>query len=118
MAGAVFMIQTAVKSAGAKGRGLFAEQGFQQGQTIAVSPTVLLSRGDSQKVLGTALATYVFMIDGRCVVPFGEIAMCNHDDNPNAIVQHEDDVSRLRALRYIEAGEEITVHYSPTGIPE
>lgn len=110
-------MKTYVADAGAKGRGLFAAVDFEPGDVVDESHTIELE-GPSSRGIPGPLVPYCFFTDDRCIVPFGLIAMCNEDERPNVVPRHEERKVLLVALRPIQRGEEILMHYSPTGLPE
>ena len=103
-----------------KGRGVFAARAFAAGEIIDTSPVVPLSAAESANIDGSILDYYVFdwTPDGCFALALGAGSLFNHSFRPN-IVYEKRFAERLivfRALRDIEAGEELKSNYN--GDPE
>lgn len=66
----------------------------------------------------TVLQQYMFGIDDRYAIACGAPSFLNHSYSPNATYEIDLDAStlELRALRRIEAGEEVLINYN--GAPD
>ena len=93
---------------GPRGRGVFANRTFAEGETVEVCPTVEISQG------GGDLADYLFesTTEGRFLVVLGFGMLYNHSAEPN-VDYYQEDASTLEfiAQRPIESGEELTISY-------
>ena len=103
--------------AGKKGRGVFTSKKIKQGELIEVAPVVVLSEKDTRAVVKTGLYDYYFMWgenDKQSAIGLGYASIYNHSYKPNAAYtsQPEDEILVYRAIRNIEAHEEITVNYN------
>lgn len=73
--------------------------------SVAVVPKDQLRRGD-------VLWAFAFhWDDGHYAIPFGDIALANHSDDPNTQVLRIGDRLCLHAVRDIAPGEKITHQY-------
>lgn len=102
-----------------RGRGLFAVRPIEAGTLIVAAPVLPLSGRDRAHVARTVLDDYVFRWGteeddkrGACVA-FGDVAMCNHANEPTAhlVCDVPGEQLELVALRMIHPGEEITIRY-------
>ena len=120
-----------LKDAGHKGRGVFCRTDIRRGETLEVTPAVILNDAATDAVDKTILMNYNFIIgniskamrratgvkksrDASCVI-MGLMTFCNHDERPNAeILWEELDGTlyySLRATRAIPANTEIVTSY-------
>src|SRR5437660_11139895 len=104
-----------------KGRGVFARQGFRQGELIERVPVIAVPREQLEHLEKTELSYYTFswgpeLNDGAIALGFG--SFYNHSFQPNAdyFKRVEDGVIDFIAIRDIAPNEEITVNYN--GLPE
>lgn len=109
--------QLLVKEIPKKGRGLFANRDFNEGEIIEKCPVLILSSDDSKKIEETIIYNYTFEwpengTDQSAIV-LGLISMCNHSSNPNAEFDHvfSEGSILIRAIKPIKKGEEITISY-------
>lgn len=108
-----------VRTSPLHGRGLFAAQPLREGTEIGRYPLLILSHEDTERLKATRLYHYVFYVDERedgavrAAVAFGEISMCNHSPQLNAVFDVDADVAEviLTAVRDIAPGEEILIDY-------
>lgn len=90
------------------GRGLFARTALRRGQLLDVCPVVVVTDA------GDELGNYVFDWGrDRYGLAFGLVSIANHSNTPNAHVIADGNELELRALRSIDAGEEILIDYGP-----
>jgi hypothetical protein len=93
---------------GPRGRGVFANRTFAEGETVEVCPTVEISEG------GGDLADYLFEStnEGMFLVVLGFGMLYNHSSEPNLDYFQENDAAlAFVAQRQIEKGEELTISY-------
>lgn len=123
-----------LKHVGHKGRGVFCRSAIRRGETLEVTPAVLLNEAATVAVDKTILMNYNFIIgdisrhlrrkagvkksrEASCVI-MGLMTFCNHDEHPNAeILWEERDGTlyySLRATRAIPANTEIVTSYGRT----
>ena len=93
---------------GPRGRGVFANRTFAEGETVEVCPTVEISEG------GGDLADYLFEStnEGMFLVVLGFGMLYNHSSDPNLDYFQENDAAlAFVAQRQIDKGEELTISY-------
>ena len=93
---------------GPRGRGVFANRTFAEGETVEVCPTVEISEG------GGDLAAYLFesTTEGMFLVVLGFGMLYNHSSEPNLYYFQENDAAlAFVAQRQIDKGEELTISY-------
>jgi len=104
-----------VRRSGKKGRGVFARKPIRKGTLIERAPMILLPIGEVYSgAPRTKLAEYVFLWGRDTVaVALGYGSLYNHSYQPNASYHNAGPRTQVfRAIRDIEAGEEITVNYN------
>ena len=120
-----------LKETKAKGRGVFCRTAIKKGETLEVTPAIILNGKETDLMHETILSDYVFSIgklekktllqhkvtnkeDLSCVV-MGITSYCNHDTHPNAEVSWQEvDGSLyyvLEATADIAKGSEICTSY-------
>ena len=113
-----------VRSAAAKGRGVFATSAINKGELICLNHVVEIPLDQQFAVRDMILGSYVFDWPGprqtekskkwtSCCVVLGEGSIINHSGNPNSAwcAGKKESAIIFFALRRIEAGEEITHDY-------
>lgn len=102
-----------------KGRGIYASRAFEAGEVIEVSPVSIIDGTQAELLESTPLGHHYFHWHGEDddtwlgAIAFGLVSLANHAEDHNAGVwpDYERQALVLEALRPIEAGEEITLHY-------
>lgn len=96
-----------------KGRGVFATRTIRKGEIIEAAPSLLVPPQDAKRIEASFLKHYIFQTDAGSdyVVATGYVAIANHADDNNAEFLVSREVSRIRAVRTIQKGEEVTVNY-------
>ncbi len=99
------------------GRGVFAGEPIQKGDLIEVCPVVICGENDKAHLDQTALYDYYFMWgeqEEQTAIALGFGSLYNHHCPSNAefIADYDENTIDFYALRYIEAGEEITINYN------
>lgn len=96
------------------GRGVFAARAFAPRELIEVCPVIVLPPALVESGLST-LESYVFMWgeEGELAVALGYGSLYNHSSEPNAAFDPRLAKGEIafRALRRIEAGEQILIDY-------
>jgi SET domain-containing protein len=104
-----------VKSAGKKGKGLFANRNIRKGESImrvdlSKDKSYTREQIDSNPKLQSDHCDYVGR--GRYTISFHPYSYMNHSCNPNVLVKHKSITkSNFIALRDIREGEELTYDY-------
>jgi SET domain-containing protein len=106
-----------VRPSPGKGRGVFAERRFAQGELIERAPVLVLPPADQAHVAQTRLDDYCYAWgESRelLALALGYGSLYNHAFAPNALYQRQPELDALDfiALRDIEPGEEITINYN------
>ncbi|MER9217003.1 SET domain-containing protein-lysine N-methyltransferase [Mesorhizobium sp. M0663] len=113
-----------IKNVPHKGRGVFANIPFKNGDLIDRSPTWGFGTVEATQIDNTGLFEYYFVRPGRQLakypiigyVVFGFISVVNHSSRPNARIAWADEDTgtwaSIIALKDIEVGDEITHQYS------
>ncbi len=104
-----------VRSAGKKGRGVFARTDISADTVIERVPVIMLRVGEIYGDLHTSdLSDYIFSWGDDWVgLSLGYGSMYNHSYDPNTLYECLDDRSQVfTALRDIRKGDEITVNYN------
>lgn len=95
------------------GRGVFAARRFRTGEIIDRCPVITVSARDRDVLDGTVVGSYLYERGGGAAIALGLGSLLNHSFEPNAACELVDgeDMAVFRALRAIEAGEEVTILY-------
>ena len=113
------LIPVEVRQSPFHGRGLFATVAIAADDLISEYPLLILSHDDTSAIGKTLLHHYVFYVDEaengrmRAAVAFGEISMCNHSADANAVFQidAEQQIVKLSATKDIAEDQEIFIDY-------
>lgn len=101
-----------VRSAGKKGRGVFARGDLVEGEVIEVAPVLVMKREESAMLLKSTLGSHGFDLGrGRVGIGLGYASLYNHGGKPNAEFESSPDGIRFVALANIKAGAEILIDY-------
>ena len=99
------------------GRGVFTQKAFDRGEIIERSPLVLINETDSELLKESVLYDYYFTVqDPKTPIAFslGFGSVYNHASPSNA--SYSIDIPSaliiIKAHRFIDAGEEITINYN------
>lgn len=100
------------------GRGVFAGRDFRRDEVIEDCPVIVVPEDEWDALAETCLAAHVFAWEGGSALALGATSLLNHSARPNAVYEMDYDGLRLRvrALRRIHRGEEITINYG--GAPD
>jgi SET domain-containing protein len=103
-----------VKKVKGKGRGVFARCAIRKGTVVERVPVVIVPVKNLVDGWKNRVLNKYFYVWSRSTVAvsLGYGSLYNHSYAPNANYEHGDNVLVYRALRDIEAGEEITVNYN------
>lgn len=96
-----------------KGRGVFATRTIRRGEVIEAAPSLLVPSGDTKRIETSFLKHYIFQTDSGLdyVVATGYVAIANHAEDNNAEFHVSREVSKIKAVRTIRRGDEVTVNY-------
>lgn len=97
------------------GRGLFATEDIKKGETIEVSPVVVLDPKSTERLDRTFLMSYVFHWSrGRSAIGLGYGSLFNHSDTDANVDWKPDEkknVIRYKTSRSIKKGEQLLINY-------
>lgn len=99
-----------------KGRGVYAERAFAQGELVTVAPVIVIPSREWKAIEPTVVGDYCFAWgrqDRDAALVLGIGSLFNHAAEPNCEpVRDEDELTmRFVATRDIAAGEELTISY-------
>lgn len=98
-----------------KGRGIFADRDFDQGDIIETSPVIVIPKQQVKLISQTVLVNYYFGWHGESgAVALGYASLFNHSYHPNAfyVKKFDEQIIEIIAHKYILQGQEITVNYN------
>ncbi len=124
--------------AGHKGRGVFCTKPIRKGETLEITPVVLLNEAETDSADKGILNDYTFIVgkisekqkksrgikdtENASAVLFGLMTFCNHDEHPNAEIVWEEQGGTLYyfliATRAIPKHTEICTSYGDTWFEE
>lgn len=106
-----------IAPAGEMGRGVFTSEPVQAGMLLEVAPVVVMTAGERKLLDQTRLHDYIFEWGeekDRCCMALGYVPVYNHAFHSNC--EYEMDYAqeqiRIRAVRDIEAGEQLFINYN------
>src|SRR4051812_43778284 len=103
-----------VRSAGKKGRGIFARKRLNKGTIIEISPYIQIPPKDDSKLSDTVIESYWYQVKRKwSAIGLGHTSLYNHSKEPNAdfSINSRRRTITIRALRPIRRDEEITINY-------
>jgi hypothetical protein len=100
-----------------KGRGVFSSEDIASGETLEVSPVIVMSQDDRVLLDQTLMHEYIFewgATGGKCCVALGYISVYNHSPVSNCEYQmdYENQTIAIHSVRHIKSGEELTINYN------
>ena len=104
-----------VRNVPGKGRGVFATSRLKQGEIIEESPVIVIPSREEKHLEKTELYNYYFAWKKKDIaVALGYGSLFNHSYSPNAKYdfKYGKKLIIVKALREINAGEEITFNYN------
>src|ERR1700744_3126508 len=99
------------------GRGVFTEEEIAQGTVIEISPVIVMTGAERKLLDQTLLHDYIFEWgpDKKdCCMALGYVPLYNHSYRSNCEYEMDfgGETISVRAVRHIQAGEEITINYN------
>lgn len=99
------------------GRGVFTSSDIEAGTIVEVSPVIVMPGTDREMLDKTLLHDYIFEWgESResCCMGLGYLAVYNHSYSSNCEYEmdYETNTMRVRAVRKIQAGEELFINYN------
>ena len=106
-----------VKESSGKGRGVFAEKNFKEGEIIETCPVIVFPAEEVDALESIQLSNYYFAwgaASEEAAIALGYGSLYNHSYTPNATYQKDFDNSLLKyiCIREIQKNEEITINYN------
>ena len=100
-----------------RGRGVFAMEEIPEGETIEISPVLVMKAEDRPYLDKTLLHDYIFEWPGdgkRCCMALGYIPIYNHayEANCEYEMDAENELMAIRTVRKIQKGEELFLNYN------
>ncbi len=104
---------------GEKGRGVFTTADIAKGTVIEIAPVIVMSREDRRLLDETLLHDYIFEWGEdrkACCMALGYVPIYNHSYRSNCEYEmdYEDELISVKSVRFIKAGEEISINYNGT----
>ncbi|MFT3846940.1 MAG: SET domain-containing protein [Lacibacter sp.] len=100
-----------------KGRGVFTNEKIEAGDIIEIAPVIVMTAEERILLDQTLLHDYIFEWGGdkkQCAMALGWIPVYNHSYSSNSeyFMDFEEEAMFIKAVRDIEAGEEVTINYN------
>jgi uncharacterized protein len=106
-----------VKNTKGRGRGVFSTAPIAEGETIEVSPVIVMSFAERKLLDQTLLHDYIFEWGEKkdqCAMALGYIPLYNHSYNSNC--EYEMDFKKktitVKTVKDIRQGEELFINYN------
>jgi uncharacterized protein len=102
-----------------RGRGVYTSIDIARDTVIEMSPVIVMSRAERKLLDQTLLHDYIFEW-GRdkkdCCMALGYVPLYNHSYRSNCEYEmdFEEEVITIKTVRFIKAGEEVTINYNGT----
>lgn len=103
------------KETSRSGRGVFTGKALRKGDVIEICPVIAIPPHEIEIIDKTVMYNYYFLWENnQAAIALGYGSLYNHSYEPNAeyIMDYEDQVLIIKALRNISAHEEITFNYN------
>jgi len=102
-----------------RGRGVYTSIDIARDTVIEVSPVIVMSRSERKLLDQTLLHDYIFEWGPEkkdCCMALGYVPLYNHSYRSNCEYEmdFEEEVITIKTVRYIQAGEEVTINYNGT----
>jgi SET domain-containing protein len=102
-----------------RGRGVYTSIDIARDTVIEVSPVIVMSRAERKLLDQTLLHDYIFEWgpDKKdCCMALGYVPLYNHSYRSNCEYEmdFEGEVITIKTVRFIKAGEEVTINYNGT----
>ena len=99
------------------GRGMFTSEPIAADTVIEISPVIVMTAEDRLLLDKTLLHDYIFEWGEKkkqCCMALGYIPIYNHSYRSNCEYEmdYENELIRIKTVRYIKAGEELFINYN------
>jgi SET domain-containing protein len=103
--------------AGDRGRGVFTSENIEKDTVLETAPVIVMSKEDRQLIDKTLLHDYIFEWgpkNEKCCMALGYVPIYNHSYRSNCEYEMDFDnqLIRVRSVRFIKAGEELFINYN------
>jgi len=102
---------------GEKGRGVFTTADIEKGTVVEVAPVIVMTREERKLLDQTLLHDYIFewgQDPKGCCMALGYVPVYNHSYRSNCEYEmdYEEELISVKAVRFIKAGEELSINYN------
>ncbi len=99
------------------GKGVFTTEDISKGSVVEIAPVLVMSAAERVLLDKTLLHDYIFEWGedtGLCCMALGWVPVYNHSYNSNCDYEmdYAQNTITIKAVRKIEAGEELFINYS------
>ena len=99
------------------GRGVFTKEDIKAGTLVEISPVIVMSLDEREKLDNTRLHDYIFEWGHekeQCCMALGYVPIYNHSYTSNCEYEmnFENEQINIRAVRDINAGDELFINYN------
>jgi uncharacterized protein len=106
-----------IAPAGSMGKGVYTSEGLEEDTIIEIAPVIVMPKEDRRLLDQTKLHDYIFewgQDRKQCCMALGYIPMYNHSYRSNCEYEmdFDDEIIRVKTVRYIKAGEELFINYN------
>ena len=106
-----------IAPSGEMGRGVYTTESIEANTVIEISPVIVMSKDDRKLLDKTLLHDYIFewgKKGDQCCMALGYIPIYNHSYKSNCEYEmdFDNDLIRIKTVRYIKKGEELFINYN------
>ena len=106
-----------IAPSGDKGRGVFTSSSIEKNVIIEIAPVIVMHGDDRVLLDQTLLHDYIFEWGGerkQCCMALGYVPIYNHSYGSNCEYEmdYDNDLIRIKTVRYIREGEELFINYN------
>ena len=106
-----------IAPAAGMGRGVFTSEPIAADTVIEISPVIVMTAEDRLHLDKTLLHDYIFEWGEKkkqCCMALGYVPIYNHSYRSNCEYEmdYENELIRIKTVRYIKAGEELFINYN------
>lgn len=99
------------------GRGVFTAENISKKTVVEISPVLVMSQQERSLIDQTLLHDYIFEWGHdkkQCCMALGYVPLYNHSFKSNCEYEmdFDDDIIRIKTIRFIKAGEELFINYN------
>ena len=99
------------------GKGVYTSESLQEDTVIEIAPVIVMAKEDRKLLDQTKLHDYIFEWGNdrkQCCMALGYIPIYNHSYRSNCEYEmdFDDEIIRVKTVRFIKAGEELFINYN------